>query len=193
MKQLKYLLLLIPSLFVSCNHIQTVDFDSYISNEQLKKEILDYKRIHGQEIKKHEEEGYATYVEVFYTLFNDSIRKYVLNLTINPHMFLNYNNIKIVKLNEEPIFLIQKSCERDTLFGDGSGIDKSSYDYIMEKYFPKCNESYVKYGYIYPQVCYEPEVRFLYFFNDSLIFKQDIMGSSEDQKLLRIGNHEVWR
>ena len=123
-------------LFVSCNHIQTVDFDSYISNEQLKKEILDYKRIHGQEIKKHEEEGYDTYVEVFYTLFNDSIRKYVLNLTINPETFLFYNNMKIVKLNEETIFLIQKSCERDTLFGDGSGIDKSSYDYIMEKYFP---------------------------------------------------------
>ena len=139
MKTYIMFLLLIVSL-ASCNNKKENNVEYYeveLNNKALEDEIWKYMEM----IRKRDDhiaDSDSIVFSVFCNAINDSTDRFV----VSPRVFFHTMGMRSYPVVRQPYFKLSED----------------SYKRLLERHFPVANASIKKYGYIYPQVCYEPEL-----------------------------------
>lgn len=154
-----FLLLLVS--FASCNSKKDNDVEYYeveLNNKALEDEIWKYMEM----IRKRDDhiaDSDSIVFSVFCNAINDSTDRFVVSPFVNPELMLDDPFLFICKIKGRVVFFHTMGMRsypvvRQPYFK----LSEDSYKRLLERHFPVANASIKKYGYIYPQVCYEPEL-----------------------------------
>ena len=153
-------LLLLVSL-ASCNNKKENNVEYYeveLNNKALEDEIWKYMEM----IRKRDDhiaDSDSIVFSVFCNAINDSTDRFVVSPFVNPELILDNPFQFIYKVRGRVVFFHTMGKRfypivRQPYFK----LSDNSYERLLEKHFPVVNASIKKYGYRYPQVCYEPEL-----------------------------------
>ena len=131
-------------------------------------------------------EGYTINLIIDYYLVNDSIEKYILQPIIDPELLECYPCKEIISYQGFYMFYREPVID-NWVVNDEHKISEKELGRIMKRYFSKACCSNYQSGRV---VIYEPLPLYLYFKNDSLIYKKRSYGSV-DHKLQFPVNGEV--
>lgn len=160
MKTYIMFLLLLVSL-ASCNNKKENNVEYYeveLNNKALENEIWKYMEM----IRKRDDhiaDSDSIVFSVFCNAINDSTDRFVVSPFVNPELILDNPFQFICKVRGRVVFFHTMGKRfypivRQPYFK----LSDNSYERLLEKHFPVVNASIKKYGYRYPQVCYEPEL-----------------------------------
>ena len=158
-KYIMFLLLLVS--LASCNNKKENNVEYYeveLNNKALENEIWKYMEM----IRKRDDhiaDSDSIVFSVFCNAINDSTDRFVVSPFVNPELILDNPFQFICKVRGRVVFFHTMGKRfypivRQPYFK----LSDNSYERLLEKHFPVVNASIKKYGYRYPQVCYEPEL-----------------------------------
>lgn len=154
----------------------------YVLNKELERQIINYKKYICTVDKKLIEEGYSITFHVFHRELNDSLDRFAIMPFIDPRIMEENPYQSIINIDGTDVFfhfaMFNNYRSNKTKY---IRLSDKSYASITKKYYPKMYESIKKYGYIYPEICYEQEILFLTFKNDLLIDTNKGMGLPDDR------------
>ena len=189
------LLLSIFFMFASCTY---QDYDKGHLPVEMKRFVNDttflnhYMEYYRYVINANSHESDDLYIYVNYLTINDSIYKISFLGVTSPELFEDNLPQDIFYLNNHAVFFNNrnnKNLRKDDIPNSNSSIN---YEKFMKDFFPKAFMSYKKYGYIYPQVCFEPKIMHLYYLNDSLIHSVLQGGRISDKCNMMLNGRVIW-
>ena len=189
------ILLFIVVLFASCTHQGydeerlPVEMKRLVNDTTFRNHYIEYYRY---VVNANSQESDDLYIYINFRTINDSIYKISFMGVTSPELFEDNLPQNIFRIDNHVVFFNDRNHHGLEKGNASNSNSNMNYEKFMKEYFPKAFVSYKKYGYVYPQVCFEPKIMHLYYLNDSLIHSVLQGGRISDECSVMLNGKEVW-